>query len=78
MIQQNASPYPTDQNKYPLAHAATRFSGQPTQEALPSHHWICAGCGMAHVRILPEECENCGATALEFEYSAPAARVSRL
>jgi len=78
MIPYNASPYSTDQNKYPIAHAAARLSEQSTPQTPLSHHWICAGCGAAHAKILPEECQNCGATALEFEYSAPAAKASHL
>jgi len=73
MFPYNTSSYTTNQNQYPFAHLPEP-SAPPTQL---SHYWICAGCGTKHARILPEECKNCGATALEFEYSAPTTRVSR-
>jgi rubrerythrin len=63
----------TTQNKYVLANGAMRLIEQ-TQEVLLPHHWICTGCGTTHARQLPEECQSCGATALEFEYALPRAR----
>lgn len=70
MNMQNTNPhYTADHNRYPLTEAARRLLEQEEQ---PAQHWICSGCGTAHGRILPEECKNCGATALEFQYSSPA------
>lgn len=64
----NTTPqYAADQNKYPLAKAARRLLEQETSS---TRRWICSGCGTAHGSILPEECKNCGATALEFRYAS--------
>lgn len=56
---------------YPDRHSLESIGYPQVTEAFFAHHWICSSCGMAHQRKLPEECESCGATALEFEYSAP-------
>ncbi len=58
----------TSQQPYPLIDAAVRRFEQQAKGSLRGHEWICGGCGMTHSVILPEECENCGATALEFQY----------
>jgi rubrerythrin len=57
----------TSEPAYPLTKAALR---RFEQQELRGHHWVCGGCGMTHAVILPEECENCGATALEFQYAS--------
>ncbi|HLI70928.1 MAG TPA: hypothetical protein VKV19_14315 [Ktedonobacteraceae bacterium] len=54
-----------------LADAALYRFEQHVQEAPLAHCWICTGCGMVHAGSLPEECRNCGATGLEFQYSSP-------
>jgi len=75
-------PHTTDQNRPFLADAtmrlleqqakaAMRLLEQRAKVALPVYRWICGGCGMTHAGMLPEECESCGATALEFHYSSP-------
>lgn len=57
----------TSQHTYPLTDEAMhRFE----QRAHRGHQWVCGGCGMTHAVILPEECESCGATALEFQYAS--------
>jgi hypothetical protein len=65
------SSYATKQNSYALKGAGAPFFAQRTQEERLARHWICSGCETAYAGTLPEECENCGATALEFEYCAP-------
>jgi len=65
-IQQNTF----DVHTYPLAHATRRFLEEEPQGML-RQYWVCPGCGTTHVEILPEECRSCGATGLEFQYSAP-------
>ena len=62
------------QNKHSLANTAIHL---PARVALRVRRWICAGCGMAHAGSFPEECESCGATALEFQYAPPAEMGSR-
>lgn len=43
-----------------------------TPPAEPSRqHWICSGCGTTHAVVLPEECQGCGASGLEFAYTSP-------
>jgi rubrerythrin len=73
--------YPVAQNRYHLADASMRRFAQPASSARQSRqprqtrqprHWVCSGCGTAHAGMFPEECLNCGATALEFEYTSPA------
>ncbi|HLG77669.1 MAG TPA: hypothetical protein VKX46_14725 [Ktedonobacteraceae bacterium] len=58
-----------DGNTYPLANATRRFLEET--QSMPLQHWVCPGCGTIHADILPEECRSCGATGLEFQYSAP-------
>lgn len=64
--------HPTSKQERRLANSATSLYGRSHQNALSVRHWSCAGCGTAHVGMLPEECMNCGGTALEFEYVTPA------
>jgi len=40
------------------------------EKKTPHQHWICPGCGTTHAGMLPEECQSCGATWLEFEYAS--------
>jgi rubrerythrin len=48
------------------------------QEGKTLHQrWICPGCGITHTVMLPEECQSCGATWLEFEYAAPGSEERR-
>ena len=61
--------HPTHQHGHPLGDATAHLLAQRSKEELSTRHWVCAGCGTIHVDILPEECESCGATALEFEYT---------
>ena len=58
------------QHGHPLGDAVARLLARRSKEELSIYHWICAGCGTVYADILPEECKSCGATALEFEYSA--------
>jgi rubrerythrin len=61
----------TNQQERHLARSATSLYNRSSRHALPTRHWSCTGCGTAHVGTLPEECVNCGGTALEFEYVTP-------
>lgn len=62
--------FPTHPYRPSLGEAASWLVEQRTKEELFTRHWVCMGCGTTHARMLPEECESCGATALEFEYAA--------
>ena len=53
-----------------LSEAAAWLVAQRIKEERSLRRWVCMGCGTTHTVILPEECKNCGTTALEFEYSA--------
>ena len=64
-MQQNSS----DLNAYHLADATRRFLDEEARRS-SSDLWICPGCGMTHAGMLPEECSSCGATGLEFQYTA--------
>jgi len=61
----------TNQSQRHLVNSASYPFDSSAQAALLAHYWSCTGCGTAHVRVLPEECINCGATALEFKYMVP-------
>jgi len=65
-----------DVNVYPLADATRRFLDEEAQ-ATSSQHWLCPGCGTTHAGMLPEECRSCGATGLEFQYTAPSKQETR-
>lgn len=70
MIPQNMpQQYTSAQNRYHPVHPSIHRSAQQRQPAHLDRHWVCTGCGTAHASMLPEECVNCGATALEFEYA---------
>lgn len=47
------------------------------EKKTPQQHWICPGCGTTHTRILPEECQRCGAIWLEFESASPGEEARR-
>lgn len=65
-----------DLNAYPLANATKRFLDEEVS-GTHSHHWVCPGCGTTHTGMLPEECSSCGATGLEFQYTARGAKENR-
>jgi rubrerythrin len=79
MLSHNTTPHHiTNQQRHPLDAAAMRRLERPTQAELATRHWICIGCGTAHSVILPEECQTCGATALEFEYASASEMEARM
>jgi hypothetical protein len=61
--------YPPYPYRPSLGEAAAWLVAQRAKQERAIRSWVCAGCGTTHTSILPEECEKCGATALEFEYS---------
>lgn len=63
----HALPHQTlDLSPYPLAEA----TGCLIEETPLHQRWICPGCGTPYTVTLPEECQSCGATGLEFEYAS--------
>lgn len=60
----------THQSGHFLEDATAYLVALRSKEELSIRHWVCVGCETVHTGIFPEECENCGATALEFAYSA--------
>ncbi|HEY1353825.1 MAG TPA: hypothetical protein VGF67_29805 [Ktedonobacteraceae bacterium] len=48
-----------------------RTGGDSLAQETARRHWICPGCGTTHAVVVPEECQSCGASGLEFAYTSP-------
>lgn len=70
MNQNTTQPHTTAQQKHLFTNAARGLYESQAEVAHLNFRWICPGCGTAHAVTLPEECESCGGTSLEFKYSS--------